>query len=166
MVERVCDPSGFDCHWVIRPNQSLSWRSAVRVYIVIALCCLGIGIAFALHGYWTVLPFAGFEVIVLGIALYLCLLRSQIREVVTVNAETVVVEKGRRQPRERWECPRAWARVALEPSSIAWYPMRLTIAFQGRRVEIGQFLSDEERSVLADELQQMIGKTDWHQDTG
>jgi len=127
---------------------------------------MGIGIAFALHGYWTVLPFAGFEVIVLGIALYLCLLRSQIREVVTVNAETVVVEKGRRQPRERWECPRAWARVALEHSSIAWYPMRLTIAFQGRRVEIGQFLSDEERSVLADELQQMIGKTDWHQDTG
>ena len=127
---------------------------------------MGIGIAFALHGYWTVLPFAGFEVIVLGIALYLCLLRSQIREVVTVNAETVVVEKGRRQPRERWECPRAWARVALEHSSIAWYPMRLTIAFQGRRVEIGQFLSDEERSVLADELQQMIGKTDWYQDTG
>ena len=127
---------------------------------------MGIGIAFALHGYWTVLPFAGFEVIVLGIAFYLCLLRSQIREVVTVNAETVTVEKGRRQPRERWECPRAWARVALEHSSIAWYPMRLTIAFQGRQVEIGRFLSDEERSVLADELQQMIGKTDWHQDTG
>ena len=119
-----------------------------------------------MHGYWTVLPFAGFEVIVLGIAFYLCLLRSQIREVVTVNAETVTVEKGRRQPRERWECPRAWARVALENSSIAWYPMRLTIAFQGRQVEIGRFLSDEERSVLADELQQMIGKTDWHHDTG
>jgi uncharacterized membrane protein len=166
VVERVCDPSGFDCHWVIRPNQSLSWRGAVRIYTVIALCCLGIGIAFAMHGYWPVLPFAGFEVIVLGIAFYLCLLRSQIREVITVNAAVVIVEKGRQQPQERWECPRAWARVALEHSAIAWYPMRLTIAFQGRRVEIGQFLTDEERSVLADELQQMIGKTDWYQDGG
>ena len=42
----------------------------------------------------------------------------------------------------------------------------MTIAFQGRQVEIGQFLNDEERSVLADELQQMIGKTDWYQDGG
>ncbi|HAJ91502.1 MAG TPA: DUF2244 domain-containing protein [Gammaproteobacteria bacterium] len=166
MVERVCDPSGFDCHWVIRPNQSLSWRSAVRIYTVIALCCLGIGLAFALHGYWPVLLIAAFEVIVLGIAFYLCLWRSQIREVVTVNAEVVIVEKGRHQPLEHWECPRAWARVALGHSSIAWYPMRLTIAFQGRQVEIGRFLSDEERSVLADELQQMIGKSDWYQDAG
>ena len=166
MVERVCDPSGFDCHWVIRPNQSLSWRGAVRIYTVIALCCLGIGIAFALHGYWPVLPFAGFEVIVLGIAFYLCLLRSQLREVITVNAEVVIVEKGRHQPQEHWECPRAWARVALEHSPIAWYPMRLTIAFQGRQVEIGRFLNDEERRVLAAELQQMIRKSDWRQHAG
>jgi uncharacterized membrane protein len=119
-----------------------------------------------MHGYWPVLPFAGFEVIVLGIAFYLCLLRSQIREVITVNAAVVIVEKGRQQPQERWECPRAWARVALEHSPIAWYPMRLTIAFQGRRVEVGQFLNDEERRVLADELQQMIRKPDWHQHAG
>jgi uncharacterized membrane protein len=44
--------------------------------------------------------------------------------------------------------------------------MRLTIAFQGRQVEIGRFLNDEERCVLADELQQMIGKTDWYHDAG
>jgi uncharacterized membrane protein len=166
VVERVCDPSGFDCHWVIRPNQSLSWRGAVRIYTVIALCCLGIGLAFALHGYWPVLPFAGFEVIVLGIAFYLCLLRSQLREVITVNAEVVIVEKGRHQPQEHWECPRAWARVALQRSPIAWYPMRLTIAFQGRQVEIGRFLNDEERRVLAAELQQMIRKPDWRQHAG
>jgi uncharacterized membrane protein len=42
----------------------------------------------------------------------------------------------------------------------------LTIAFQGRQVEIGRFLNDEERNVLADELQQMIRKPDWRQDAG
>lgn len=166
MLERVCDPSGLDCYWVIRPNQSLSWRDAVRVYAAIAVCCLGIGIAFAAYGYWPVLPFAGFEVIVLGVAFYLCLSRSQIREVVTVNDEVVCVERGRHQSQERWECPRAWARVVLEHSPIAWYPGRLTVAFQGRRVEIGQFLNEEERGVLADELQQMIRSRKWHQDAG
>jgi uncharacterized membrane protein len=146
---------------VIRPNQSLSWRGAIKVYAAIMLCCLAIGIAFAIHGFWPVLPFAGLEVIVLGIALNVCLARSQVREVVTVNADVVTVEKGRHQPQEHWECPRAWARVALERSPIEWYPRRLVVAFQGRQVEVGQFLNEEERGVLADELKQMIRSPSW-----
>jgi uncharacterized membrane protein len=166
VVELVCDPAGLDCHWVIRPNQSLSWRGALKVYAFIALCCLGIGIAFALNGFWPVLPFAGLEVVVLGTAFYLCLSRSQMREVVTVTADAVTVEKGRRRPQERWECPRAWARISLERSPIAWYPSRLVIAFQGRDVEIGRFLNEEERCRLAVELKQIIHRKDWHNDTG
>lgn len=166
MLERVTDSTGRDCHWVIRPNQSLSWRSAVRVYAVIASCCLGIGIVFALHGFWPVLPFAGLEVIVLGIAFYVCLSRSQLREVVTVNEDTVSVEKGRDRPEERWECPRPWARVVLEHPAIAWYPRRLTVAFQGKRIEIGRYLNEEERGVLAEELKQLISDSHWPRGTG
>ena len=132
--------------------------------MAISLCCLGIGVLFALYGYWPVLPFAGLEVIVLGIAFYRCLSRSQLREVVTIGSEVVSVEKGRQQPQPRWECPRAWARVVLERAPIAWYPRRLTVAFQGRRVEIGQFLNEEERGVLADELRQALQRNGWHRD--
>lgn len=161
MVELVFDPSGRDCHWVIRPNQSLSWRRALQAYAVIALTCLGIGITFALHGFWPVLPFAGLEVVVLGIAFYLCLARSQVREVVSVNATLVTVEKGRYGPQQHWECPRVWARVSLQRSRIAWYPSRLAIAFQGEQVEIGKFLPEQERCELADELEQTIRHADW-----
>lgn len=156
MVKMLCDAAGTDCQWIIRPNQSLSWQITVRVYIAIAMCCLGIGIAFALHGYWPVLPFAGLEVAVLGAAFYLCHYRSQLREVVSIGPELVTVEKGRHQPQERWECPRLWARVVLSDHSIAWYPRRLAIAFQNRHVEIGQFLNEAERSALALELKRAI----------
>lgn len=166
MVERVCDPSGFDCHWVIRPNQSLTWRGALRIYTVIALCCLGTGLAFALHGYWPVLPFAGIEVIVLGIAFYLCLLRSQVREVISVNADVVTVEKGRHRAQEHWECPRAWARISLQRSPLTWYPSRLVITFQGRQIEIGKFLTERERCELAEELEYTIRRKDWRLLTG
>jgi uncharacterized membrane protein len=137
----------------------------LKVYLVIAACCLGIGLAFALHGFWPVLPFAGLEIIALGAAFYLCLSRSQIREVVTVNADRVTVEKGHRQPREHWECPRAWARVALEPSPIAWYPSRLAVGFQGRQVEIGRFLNEEQRCALAVELSEAIHRNNWFRET-
>jgi uncharacterized membrane protein len=148
---------------VIRPNQSLTWREAIQVYTAIASVCLGIGIAYALHGFWTVLPFAGLEILVLGAAFYLCLTRSQIREVVSVNASVVTVEKGRQTPEERWECPRAWARISLQQPHIAWYPSRLAIAFQGRQVELGAFLNEEERRALAVELQQVIHRNDWQE---
>lgn len=148
---------------MIRPNQSLSWRAAVRVYAVITLCCTGIAIAFVLHGLWTVLPFAAFEIVVLGIAFYLILVRSQIREVVSVTADAVSVDKGRYSPQEHWECPRVWARINLERSRVAWYPSRLSIAFQGQRVEIGRFLNEEERRTLAVELQQALRRDTWPQ---
>jgi uncharacterized membrane protein len=161
VVDRVCDPSGVNCYWVLRPNQSLSWQRAVKVYAAISLCCLGIGVAYALHGFWPVLPFAGVEVVVLGIAFYLCLSRSQVREVVSVNADKVTVEKGRNSPQERWECPRVWARISLQRSSLDWYPSRLAIAFQGRQVEIGKFLTEQERCELAAELEHTIRQKDW-----
>ena len=124
-------------------------------------CLLGIGIVFAIHGYWPVLPFAGLEVVVLGVAFYLCLSRSQLREVVTVNDDRVMVDKGRRQPEQHWECPRAWARVILERAPIAWYPSRLALVFQGRRVELGQFLNEADRQGLAAELQDVIRQGRW-----
>jgi len=126
-------------------------------------CLLGIGIVFAIHGYWPVLPFAGLEVVILGAAFYLCLSRSQLREVVTVNDDLVTVDKGRRQPEQHWECPRAWARVIMERSPIAWYPSRLSVVFQGRRVEIGQFLNEGDRQSLAAELQGVIRQGCWLQ---
>lgn len=148
---------------MIRPNQSLSWRAAVQVYTAITLCCIGIAVASVLHGLWTVLPFACFEIVVLGIAFYLSFSRSQIREVVSVNAHAVSVDKGRYAPQEHWECPRVWARINLERSPIAWYPSRLSIAFQGQRVEIGRFLNEKERCALAMELQQAIRREDCQQ---
>jgi uncharacterized membrane protein len=124
----------------------------LRVYAVVAFSLLGISVAFVLNGFWPVLPFAGLELLALGVAFYLCHLRSQWREIVAIDADIVRVEKGRRQAEERWECPSFWARVQLEKSPIAWYPSTLTIAYQGRRVEIGRFLSEDERGALADAL--------------
>lgn len=141
---------------MIRPNRSLTWRRAVQVYIGIAIVCLAVGIFFTLHGFWPVLPFAGLEAAALGAAFYVVLLRSQQREIVSVDNERVTVEKGRRTPEKRWECPRAWARIRLERAPIAWYPSRLCLAFQGSRIEIGAFLNEQERETLALDLQGYI----------
>ena len=156
VVELVCDPAGSDSRWIIRPNQSLSWRAVLWVYALVVVCLTSMSVVFALNGFWPVLPFAGLELVVLGAAFYLCQSRSQWREVVSIDANTVRVEKGRRRAEQRWECPSVWAQVLLEKSPIAWYPSRLRIAYKGRGVEIGRFLCDDERAALAGALRQGI----------
>jgi uncharacterized membrane protein len=49
----------------------------------------------------------------------------------------------------------------MERSPIAWYPSRLSVAFQGQQVEVGRFLNEMERQSLAVELQGMVRNYRW-----
>ena len=104
-------------HWqiVIRPNRSLTRRQLQLVFVGIATFCLGIASVFAVLGMWPVLPFAGAEVIVVGVGFYLSAMGGREMEVVSVNGDEVAVEKGRRRVRQRWELQRAWAQICLLP---------------------------------------------------
>jgi len=145
-------------HWhiVIRPNRSLTRRQLQLVFVGIATFCLGIASVFAALGMWPVLPFAGAEVIVVGIGFYLSAMGGREMEVVSVHSDKVSVEKGRRRVRQRWELQRAWARIRLLPPYFRWYPTRLVIRSHGKEVELGGFLNEEERELLAGELQLAI----------
>ena len=49
-------------------NCSISPRGLLRVYVGLVLIVLAIGVGFALAGAWPVLPFAGLEALMLGVA--------------------------------------------------------------------------------------------------
>ena len=137
---------------VIRPNRSLSKRQLQIAFAVIAVVCLGIASLFAAFGLWPVLPFAGAEVIAVGVGFYLSALGGRETEVVSVVSDTVAVEKEGRRVRRRWELSRAWLQIRLLPPRFRWYPTRLVIRSHGKQVELGGFLNEDERQQLAGEL--------------
>ena len=141
---------------VIRPNRSLTRRQLQLAFAGIAVVCLGIASVFTVLGMWPILPFAGAEVIVVGIGFYLSARGGLETEVVSVGGDKVAVEKGRRQVRQRWELQRAWAQIRLLAPKIHWYPSRLVIRSHGQAVELGGFLNEEERRELAGELQRAV----------
>lgn len=141
---------------VIRPNRSLTRRQLQLVFLVIAVICLSIASVFAVLGMWPVLPFAGAEVLAVGIGFYLSAVGGRETEVVSVNCDEVAVEKGRRRLRQRWVMQRAWAQIRLLPPRIRWYPTRLVIRSHGNEVELGGFLNEHERRQLAGELRDAI----------
>lgn len=147
---------------VVRPNRSLSRRQLQLVFALIAVVCLGIASVFAAFGLWPVLPFAGAEVIAVGIGFYLSALGGRQLEVVSVNSDRVAVEKGGGRMRRRWELSRAWLQILLLPPRFRWYPTRLVIRSHGKQVELGGFLNEDERRQLAGELRCAVrnGPTD------
>ncbi|MGE0385331.1 MAG: DUF2244 domain-containing protein [Gammaproteobacteria bacterium] len=111
------------------------------------LLSLSIGLGFYSIGLPLVLPFCGVEMIALGTALWVTHRRSRRQEVVCLGAESVTVEVGTDRPERRYEFRRAWARLVLEPAGGRG-TRRLTLRSADGRVELGSFLSDEERESL------------------
>ena len=156
MVAREEDHDSHTCQFVIRPNSSLGWRSTVWLLLGFAALSGCIATGFALLGAWMILPFAGLEVVVLCIALYLCAQRNSRCEVIAVGRESVTVMRGRKEPEEGHEFQRAWVQIVHEQPAHHWYPSRLLIRSHGRAVEVGSCLTEEERKQLACQLEQAI----------
>jgi len=138
--------------FVIQPNRSMSWRGLLWVYAGIAAITLSVGIFWFFAGLPLVLPFSGLEMMLLGAAFYLSARGGDVREVVTIDENTLAVESGRNAPERRAEFQRHWARIVLEQRWNGRYPSPLLVRSHGRQVEIGKFLNEQERRGLAAHL--------------
>ena len=143
---------------VICPNCSLSVRGAVCVFAVACTLCLSIAAAFALLGLWPVLPAAGMEMILLGWALHETLARRYQAQILTFTEADVSVESLDRSSSREVVFQRYWAQVRLRYPASRLHPSRLTIESHGRRCELGEFLTEDERRGLALRLQRLVGR--------
>jgi uncharacterized membrane protein len=142
----------------IRPNCSLTVRSARVFFASACLVPFGMGGFLALKGFWPILPFAGLEMALLAWALKVSLERRFHSQTITVTESDVSIESRRRLSADRVVFPRHWAQVKLRRPAASLHPSRLTIESHGRQCELGSFLTEEERRGLAVRLQRLIGR--------
>lgn len=142
--------------FLIRPNCSLPWRDAVRFYLGMVLVSFGIAIAFALKGAWLILPFAGLEMLVLGIALYTVARRSTNWQEISIDGDRVDVLEREAGQEQAQSFQRAWVRVIHEVAPIRGHPSRLSLRSHGRSVEIGRCLNEDEKRYLAEQLNRAV----------
>ena len=156
MIDIVQNTHDATCRFILRPNRSMSWQGSLLFFLSLCLVSGTVAISMALLGYWLILPFAGLELMALGTALYIVALRCYQREVIWITNDIIQIEKGRNYPQQQWRLARVWVQVVLERCPQQWYPSRLLIRCHGRDVEIGKFLSEEERLALAKELKRNL----------
>ena len=141
---------------LIRPNQSISWKSGLVFVLVIAFTCLSIGLGFAYVGATLILPFAGLEVIFVGICTYLVLNKTSQQEVITLSKDKLIIEKGAYRLKKVWEYFRLWSYITVERPQHPWYPAHIVVTSKGERVPLGDFLTEQEKEELVSSLENII----------
>ena len=156
MVSVNRDISGRSFYFVLSPNCSISWRELLLFYLLTCFVALAIGLFFTLQGLWLVLPFSGLEMLTLGLGLYVTSRKVYRREVITLDADRIRVEKGVQRVDQSWEFSTPWVNIRDDREVGPDGRRRLVIGASGSSVEVGSFLANSEKDELAFQLKDCI----------
>ncbi len=139
------------------PHQSLPPRGFVWfVSVTIALIMLPLAMLVGSVALWGLLPFLLLTIWGIWAALKRSWRDRQITEVLTLSEDRArLVRTNPRGPAQSWESNRYWVSANIHRTGGP-VPNYVTLRGNGREVEIGAFLSEDERLSLYDELQRVL----------
>lgn len=131
---------------VLTPNRSLSWTGNKWVIASLATLCLSIGIMMTvIHGAWVILPMAGMEILLFGSALFYVSRRLSYRQVICLQHQHIVIEKGYYRPRRHWRLPRHQVQLQIQPPQHDWEASSLALCCcRSERIESGELIGSRE----------------------
>jgi len=142
------------------PHRSLPRRGFVAfIGVTVALMALPLIGLLGTLALWAILPFLAAAVAAVWYFLQRSYRDGELREDLSIWSDRVeLVRLNPRGARQDWSANPHWVRVEMHKDArpVENY---LTLKGGGREVEIGAFLSPEERSTLFGELQREIGRT-------
>jgi uncharacterized membrane protein len=155
MVATIRDPETRHIALVVTPYAPLSWQASVLILLALSALIMSGAIVSGMLGFWYPLLPAAMLCIVLALAFRSGYRRTQRREVVKLVDDSVSIERGHTWPESRCVLPYAQAEVLLQVSA-ANAREHLYLCGHEQKIEIGEFLDDEERHALADSLRQLL----------
>ena len=107
---------------------------------------------------WGILPFMLIALAAAWWAMERNRADRQMTEVLTITADKITLMRTDKSGQRHWQANPYWIRVACDPKSgpVEHY---LTLEGGPRRVEIGAFLTAEERQILEGELREALTRT-------
>lgn len=141
------------------PHQSLAPRGyATFIAATLALVSLPLLMVLGSALLWGLLPFVLLALGGMWLALDRNRRRRQIVEVLTLTGDRAhLVRRDPGGAVREWDCNRYWARPEIHARGGP-VPQYVTLRGCGRTVEIGAFLSEDERVSLYDDLVRALGR--------
>lgn len=150
-VEKVNDS---DYLILLSPNSSLVGIYRIIFLASITLVCGGIGVIFYFLGAALILPFAGLELSILFVAFYLSFKWSSKKEKIYISQDIVKVERGINKAEYSWKEFRTFTYFKIKKEKDK--TIRLSFRSKGEDIFIGEFLNEDDKKILKDEITSII----------
>ena len=141
---------------ILSPNSSLTGIYRIIFLASISFICVGIATVFYFFGAYLILPFAGIEIAILLIAFYLSFKWSSRKELIYISQEVVKIEKGIHKAEYLWEEFRTFTSFQIEKDANK--SLRLSFRSKGDDVIVGNFLNEDDKNILINEIRNIIDK--------
>lgn len=141
------------------PHQALGPRGLVGfISITAVMFLLPLASQLGHPGLWVLLPFLTLALAGVWAALARNHKDRLITEVLTLTPTLVTLTRtGPRGKRQSWEANPHWVRLTLHPTAGP-VPQYLTLTGNQREVELGAFLTEEERVALKQDLERRLAR--------
>jgi uncharacterized membrane protein len=144
-------PDGVAFDAVLVPHRSLPRWGFILLIGSLAAALAAVGLSFWSLGAWPVAGFCGLEGFLVWGAFELNYRSGRRLETIRLDDATLRIDRIAPNGHTRhWTFEPGWVRVALEQENSD--NNRLVLSSHGRRLQIGTFLTDDERLDLADAL--------------
>ena len=141
-----------------RGNFSLEAGGLVNLLIALAAVSLSLAGLLAWQGYWPILLIAVTQLVLIAWILIRAWEKTWVSEIIEVCEDTISVIYRRHRDKRQYEFVTAWTVVELIQPDIAWYSPRVILRSGAEQVELGSFLTSEEKLQLVRQLQSAIRK--------
>jgi uncharacterized membrane protein len=141
-----------------RGNFSLGADGLVGLLLALAAVSLCLAGLLALQGYWPILLVAIIQLVLVAWILVRAWQRAWVADVIEVAADKIWVTHQRHRQKSHYELETAWAVIELQQPEVAWYSPRIQLRSRSQAVELGSFLTSEEKHQLVQHIKCAIEK--------
>lgn len=145
-----------DYQIISKPNNSLTASQRVKLVAVLAIIPLLVAVGFVLAGMWMVLPFFGLELLALGYAFYYVNCHAGDYESIRIEDGCLVVERRNLNYTSRDMLNPYWVQVVMQDQPSR--ELRLYLRSHGKELEIGRYMTSEQRAGLGAQLRKRTGQ--------
>ncbi|GHA18385.1 hypothetical protein GCM10008090_29960 [Arenicella chitinivorans] len=140
---------------IMSPNRSMSWQTNKKILIAMFVVNMTIAACWAWMGAWMVLPFAGLEVMLVGIGMYYVSWKLSFKEILLIEEQSLILQKGVYFPKQEWHWQRDQTRLIRQESRYRLSAPTLKLQYLNQQEEIGQFLNRPEKKQVQRFIEQL-----------
>jgi len=141
-----------------RGNFSLDAGGLVSLLLALAAVSLCLAVLLALQGYWPILLIAVVQLALVAWILVRAWEGAWVSDVIDICADKITVTQQRHKRKRQIELDTAWAVIEMKQPEVAWYRPRISLRSGTRSVELGSFLTTEEKHQMVNFLESAIEK--------